>query len=44
MRFNINNILIFIDKFQFVCSSLDSLAKNLSKNDFRIYQEFNCNV
>ena len=31
MRFNINNKLIFIDSFQFLISSLDSLVKHLGK-------------
>ena len=31
MSFNINNKLIFIDSFQFLSSSLDSLVKNLCK-------------
>ena len=41
MSFNINNKLIFTDSFQFVCSSLDSLVKNLGKHDFKyLSQEF----
>ena len=32
MSFNINNKLIFIDSFQFLSYSLDSLVQNLSKN------------
>ena len=32
MRFNINNKLSFIDNFQFLSSSLDSLVKNLNKD------------
>ena len=35
MSFNINNKLVLIDSFQFLRSSLDSLIKNLGKNDFR---------
>ena len=31
---NINNKLVFIDSFQYLGSSLDSLVKNLGKNDF----------
>ena len=31
MSFNINNKLIFIDSFQFLSSSLDSLVKNLKR-------------
>ena len=32
MSFSINNKLSFIDSFQFLSSSLDSLVKNLSKD------------
>ena len=35
MRFNINNKLIFIDSFQVLTSSLDSLVKSLDKDDFK---------
>ena len=35
MRFNINNKLSFIDNFQFLSSSLDSLVKNLNKDYFK---------
>ena len=35
MSFTINNKLSFIDSFQFLSSSLDSLVKNLSKDDFK---------
>ena len=31
MNFNINSKLIFIDSFQFLSSSLDSLVKNVCK-------------
>ena len=31
MSFNINNKLIFLDSFQFLSFSLDSLVKNLRK-------------
>ena len=34
MSFNINNKLVFIEIFQFLSSSLDSLVKNMGKNDF----------
>ena len=34
MSFMINNKLGFTDSFQFLSSPLDSLAKNLSKNEF----------
>ena len=41
MSFNINNKLVFIDSFQFLSYSLDSLVKNLVKNDFKyLSQEF----
>ena len=41
MSFNINTNLIFIDSFQFLSSSLDSLVKNLAKDDFKcLSQEF----
>ena len=35
MRFSISNKLSFIDSFQFPRSSLDSLVKNLDKDDFK---------
>ena len=35
MVFKINNNLFFIDNMQFINSSLDSLVKNLSDNDFK---------
>ena len=35
MRFINNNKLIFTDRFQFTCFVLDSLVKNLIKNDFK---------
>ena len=35
MRFIINNKLRFINSFQFLSSSLDSLVKNLNKDDFK---------
>ena len=41
MSFTINNKLIFIDSLQFLGSSLDSLVKNLNKNDFKyLIEEF----
>ena len=44
MGFTINNKLSFIDSFQFLSSSLDSLVKNLNKDDFKyLTQEFNRN-
>ena len=45
MGFNINSRLIFIDGFQFLSSSLDSLVKNLNKDDFKyLSQEFDSNI
>ena len=45
MSFTINNNLSFIDSFQFPSSSLHSLVKNLSKDDFEyLSQEFDNNV
>ena len=35
MSFTISNKLSFIDSFQFLSSSLDSLVKNLKKIDFK---------
>ena len=35
MSFIINNKLIFIDSFQFLSSSIDSLVKNLNKDNFK---------
>ena len=35
MCFNINNRLIFIDSFQFLSFSLDSLVKTFGENDFK---------
>ena len=41
MRFNIDNKLIFIDSFQFLSLSLDSLVKNLGKDHSKcLSQEF----
>ena len=41
MSFTINNKLSFIDSFQFLIFSLDSLVKNLSKDDLKyLNQEF----
>ena len=43
--FTINNKLSFIDSFQFLSSSLDSLVKNLGKDDLKyLSQEFDNNV
>ena len=45
MSFSINNKLSFIDSFQFLSSSLDSLVKNLGKDNFKyLSQEFDNNV
>ena len=45
MSFSINNKLSFIDSFQFLSSSLDSLVKNLAKDDFKyLSQEFDNNI
>ena len=45
ISFTINNKLSFIDSFQFLSSSLDSLVKNLGKYDFKyLNQEFDNNV
>ena len=45
MSFSINNKLSFIDRFQFLSSSLDSLVKNFNKDDFKyLSQEFDNNV
>ena len=41
MSFSINNKLSFIDNLQFLSSSLESLVKNLNKDDFKYFtQEF----
>ena len=45
MSFNIGNKLIFIDSFQFLPSSIDSLIKSLGKDDFKyLSQKFYRNV
>ena len=44
MSFSINSKLIFIDSFQFLSSSLDSLVKNLAKYFKYLSQEFDNNV
>ena len=45
MSFNINNKLNFIDSLQFLNSSLDSLVKNLDKDDLKyLGLEFDTNV
>ena len=41
MAFTVNKNLFFIDAVQFMNSSLEKLAKNLSANDFKyLTQEF----
>ena len=45
IRFTINNKLSFIDSFQYLNCPLDSLVKNLNKDDFSyLSQEFVNNV
>ena len=45
MRFHINNKLIFIDNFQFLSPSSDSLVKNLNTDDLKYFsQEFDGKV
>ena len=45
LSFGINNKLCFIDSFRFLSSLLDSLVKNLDKDDFKyLSQEFDNNV
>ena len=45
MSFTINNKLSFIDTFQFLSSTLDSLIENLCKKDFKyLNQEFDNSV
>ena len=45
MTFSINNKLSLIDIFQFLSSSLDSLVKNLNKDNFKyLSQEFYNNL
>ena len=39
MAFTVNTNLVFIDSMQFMNSSLDSLIKNLSDNDFKYLSE-----
>ena len=39
MSFIINNKLTFIDSFQSVSSSLDSLVKNLNKDNFKYWSQ-----
>ena len=45
MSFSINNNLCYIDSFQVLSSSLDSLVKTLAKDNFKyLSQEFDNNV
>ena len=45
MNFTINEKLSFIDSFQYLSSSSDSLVKNLGKDDFKyLSQELDNNV
>ena len=45
VAFTINNKLTFIDSFQFLSSSLNSLAKTLGKYDFKyLSREFDNNI
>ena len=45
VRFNIDNKLISTDSFQYLSVSLDSLLKNLGKDNFKsLSQEFSKNV
>ena len=45
MSFSLDNKLIFIDSFQFLSSSLDSLVKSSGENDFKhLSQEFDSEV
>ena len=45
MNVIINRRLIFVDSFQFLSSSLDSLIKNMGKTDFKyLSQKFDSKV
>ena len=45
LSFIINNKLVFIDRFQFLSSSLDSLVENLGKNNLNYSsQEYDSKV
>ena len=45
MSFTIKNKLSLFDSFQFLSSSIDSLVKNLNKDDFKyLNQEFGNNL
>ena len=44
MSFGINNKLSFIGSFQFLSSLLDSLIKNLNKDDFKYNLMITCYI
>ena len=45
MRFRINDKLRFMDSFQFLSVSLDSIVENLNKDDLMyLSQEFDNNI
>ena len=45
MSFSINNMLVFVDSFKLLSSSLDSSVKNLGKDDYKyLSQESNNNA
>ena len=45
MSITINNKLSFIDRFQFLSSSLDGLVKNINKDNFKyLSQELESNI
>ena len=45
MAFTIDNNLVFIDRMQFMNSSLNALVKNLSDNDFKyLLEEFSSDL
>ena len=39
MAFTVNTNLVFIDSMQLMNSSLDSLVKDLSDNDYKYFSE-----
>ena len=43
MSFSIKNKLVFVDKFQFLNFSFDSLVKNFSKDNYK-YNNYNYNL
>ena len=45
MAFTVNNNLVFVDRMQFMSSSLDALVKNLSDNHLKyLLQEFSADL